>query len=72
MKSKPLNIIEEAERLIIMDALEKCYGQRTLTAQYLGINIRTLRNKIKTYEDLGYKVKAPQDGKFVLRKKEPG
>jgi DNA-binding NtrC family response regulator len=44
----PDNIVplEEVERKYILHALRKANGNRTHTAQMLGISIRTLRNKL--------------------------
>ena len=44
----PENIVplEELERAYILHALRKANGNRTHTAQMLGISIRTLRNKL--------------------------
>ena len=44
----PDNIVplEELEREYILHALRKANGNRTHTAQMLGISIRTLRNKL--------------------------
>jgi DNA-binding NtrC family response regulator len=44
----PENIVslEELEREYILHALRKANGNRTHTAQMLGISIRTLRNKL--------------------------
>ena len=38
--------IDEAERALIMRALEVTKGNRTRTAELLGISVRTLRNKL--------------------------
>ncbi len=38
--------LEELEREYILHALRKANGNRTHTAQMLGISIRTLRNKL--------------------------
>jgi DNA-binding NtrC family response regulator len=44
----PENIVplQEVEREYILHALRKANGNRTHTAQMLGISIRTLRNKL--------------------------
>jgi DNA-binding NtrC family response regulator len=41
--------LAEIERRHIMHALEHCQGNRTHTADKLGISIRTLRNKLNEY-----------------------
>jgi len=38
--------IDEAERALILRALEVTKGNRTRTAELLGISVRTLRNKL--------------------------
>jgi DNA-binding NtrC family response regulator len=38
--------IDEAERALILRALEVAQGNRTRTAELLGISVRTLRNKL--------------------------
>jgi DNA-binding NtrC family response regulator len=38
--------VEEAERALIKRALEVTGGNRTRTAELLGISVRTLRNKL--------------------------
>ncbi|TNE88590.1 MAG: sigma-54-dependent Fis family transcriptional regulator [Deltaproteobacteria bacterium] len=42
--------MEEAEREAIRQALDHCGGNRRLTAEYLGIGLRTLYEKIKRYD----------------------
>ena len=41
--------MEEVERKHIQKVLESCDGNRTHAAKKLGLNVRTLRNKIKEY-----------------------
>lgn len=50
MELKPL---EEMEREVILKALELTKGNRTKAAELLGITVRTLRNKLKQYEEMG-------------------
>ena len=45
-----LPTMEEVERRHILRALESVEGNRTKTAELLGINVRTLRNKIRQYK----------------------
>ncbi|MDG1139514.1 MAG: sigma-54 dependent transcriptional regulator [Opitutales bacterium] len=42
--------IEEIEKMHISKILRKCDGNKTHAAKKLGLNVRTLRNKIKQYE----------------------
>lgn len=43
--------IESVERELILGTLQHCLGNRTHAAHILGISIRTLRNKLKTYQE---------------------
>ncbi len=43
--------VSEVERELILHTLDHCLGNRTHTANILGISIRTLRNKLKEYSD---------------------
>ena len=45
--------LAELEKHHILSALQQNDGNRTRTAEVLGINIRTLRNKLKEYTDAG-------------------
>jgi len=51
--------VADVERDLIIDTLGHCLGNRTHAATILGISIRTLRNKLKQYNDEGYAVPAP-------------
>ncbi|MGE4565468.1 MAG: sigma-54 interaction domain-containing protein, partial [Victivallaceae bacterium] len=42
--------LEARERELIMDALKRCAGNRTLAARELGISRRTLHRRLKEYE----------------------
>jgi DNA-binding NtrC family response regulator len=48
--------VAEVEQRLIIDTLQHCLGNRTHAATILGISIRTLRNKLKTYSDDGIQV----------------
>jgi len=51
--------VAEVERDLIIDTLDHCLGNRTHAAKILGISIRTLRNKLKQYNDDGMEVVPP-------------
>jgi two-component system, response regulator FlrC len=51
--------VADVERNLILDTLDHCLGNRTHTANILGISIRTLRNKLNQYADEGLAVPAP-------------
>ncbi len=48
--------LHEMERLMIMRGLEQTSGNRTQAADLLGISVRTLRNKLNEYRELGVEV----------------
>lgn len=52
-KEVELKPLEEMEREAILKALELTKGNRTKAAELLGITVRTLRNKLKQYEEMG-------------------
>ncbi len=54
--------VSEVERDLIIDTLHHCLGNRTHAATILGISIRTLRNKLKQYNEQGFAVPVPGDG----------
>lgn len=49
--------LAQQEKEIILEALEHYKGNRTNTAEALGITVRTLRNKLKKYNKSGYLIK---------------
>lgn len=51
--------VSEVERELIINTLNHCLGNRTHAANILGISIRTLRNKLKQYNEDGVAVPAP-------------
>ncbi|HSV02575.1 MAG TPA: sigma-54 dependent transcriptional regulator [Phenylobacterium sp.] len=52
--------VAEMEQQLILDTLSHCLGNRTHAANILGISIRTLRNKLKEYAEIGVAVPPPQ------------
>ena len=54
--------VESVERDLIIDTLSHCLGNRTHAANILGISIRTLRNKLKIYNEAGLAVPPPPGG----------
>lgn len=48
--------VASMERSLIIDTLKHTMGNRTTAANILGISIRTLRNKLKQYQDEGFEV----------------
>ena len=58
--------VAAVERDLIIDTLQHCLGNRTHAANILGISIRTLRNKLKQYNEEGVPVPASQgDGEHA-------
>ena len=53
--------VESAERDLILKTLDHCIGNRTHAAHILGISIRTLRNKLKAYNEAGIDVSNAND-----------
>ena len=51
--------VAEVERDLIIDTLQHCLGNRTHAANILGISIRTLRNKLRAYNEEGFAVPKP-------------
>ena len=45
--------VDDVEKELILDTLSHCLGNRTQAANVLGISIRTLRNKLKIYNEEG-------------------
>lgn len=48
--------VASMERKLILDTMESTAWNRSTAATILGISIRTLRNKLKQYQDEGYKI----------------
>ena len=53
--------VADVERDLILRTLDHCLGNRTHAANILGISIRTLRNKLKLYNEQGVPVPGPGD-----------
>jgi DNA-binding NtrC family response regulator len=51
--------LETIEQELIIQTLRCHRGNRTHAAQVLGISVRSLRNKIRVYRDLGCEVPEP-------------
>jgi two-component system response regulator FlrC len=54
--------VDSVEQELILDTLNHCLGNRTHAANILGISIRTLRNKLKLYGEMGMPVTPPPTG----------
>jgi len=48
--------LKDMERELIMRKLENTRGNRTQAATELGISVRTLRNKLNLYTDMGLEI----------------
>lgn len=48
--------LKDMERELIMRKLERTHGNRTRAALELGISVRTLRNKLNLYTDMGLEI----------------
>jgi DNA-binding NtrC family response regulator len=57
----------DVERDLIMETLKHCLGNRTHTANILGISIRTLRNKLNEYSNDGVPVPPPPNSGAEFR-----
>lgn len=55
--------VADVEQDLILNTLDHCLGNRTHAANILGISIRTLRNKLKQYQDDGAAVPAPGESR---------
>lgn len=48
--------VEEVERELILQTLTRCHGNRTSASSILGISVRTMRNKLRTFIEAGIAV----------------
>ncbi len=48
--------VDDVERELILRTLERCNGNRTNASVILGISVRTMRNKLRSFLDAGYPV----------------
>lgn len=48
--------VDEVERDLILETLERCDGNRTSASNILGISVRTMRNKLRTFAAAGIPV----------------
>ena len=53
--------VDEVERELVLQTLARCDGNRTRASRVLGLSVRTLRNKIRTYASSGIEVPAHHD-----------
>ena len=53
--------VEEVERVLVVQTLARCDGNRTHAARMLGLSVRTLRNKIRLYAAEGVEVPAHRE-----------
>ena len=58
--------VSQVERDLIIDTLQHYLGNRTHAANILGISIRTLRNKLKLYNEQGFDVPMPGDAEHSV------
>ena len=56
--------VADVERDLILETLKHCLGNRTHAANILGISIRTLRNKLNEYADVGVPIPPPGSGEY--------
>ena len=48
--------VGDVERALILETLERCKGNRTSASNILGISVRTMRNKLRTFAEAGIPV----------------
>ena len=47
---------DDIRRRVILRTLERCDGNRTRTAEVLGLSLRTIRNRLREYREAGVAV----------------
>jgi len=57
------NTVADIERELILHTLERCRGNRTSASTILGISVRTMRNKLRTFIEAGIPV-SPACGQY--------
>jgi two-component system response regulator FlrC len=60
-KETSLGSVKDMETRLILDALKSVKGNRTKAAAMLGITVRTLRNKLNEYRDMGLEIPVKED-----------
>ncbi len=55
--------VAQVEQELILTTLSHCLGNRTHAANILGISIRTLRNKLRAYQDAGIAIAPPGESR---------
>jgi DNA-binding NtrC family response regulator len=58
--------LAEVEREHILKTLARCNGNRTSTANLLGISIRGLRIKLHEYQRAGFAISAPNERRDIV------
>ncbi len=58
--------LADVERDLILDTLDHCLGNRTHAANILGISIRTLRNKLRQYNEEGLEIPNPGEARSAM------
>ena len=48
--------VDDVERVLVVQTLAHCDGNRTHAARMLGLSVRTLRNKVTLYSAMGIEV----------------
>lgn len=51
--------VADVERELILHTLDSCHGNRTSASSILGISVRTMRNKLRTFIEAGIPVAPP-------------